>query len=134
MADPTPPPAPPPPPFTPPRPASPAPAVPTEQSAPTAVWSLILGILSFVCCGLFTAIPAIICGHMGRSAIQKSGGTLGGMGMATAGLVLGYVALALNLILIPAIGIPALVRARDAAHSRIEHGSTNGHEIVSSKG
>jgi hypothetical protein len=71
---------------------------------------------------------------MGRSAIQKSGGTLGGMGMATAGLVLGYVALALNLILIPAIGIPALVKARNQARARIEHGSSNGHEIVSSKG
>ena len=99
-----------------------------------AVWSLILGILSFVCCGFFTAIPAIICGHMGRSAIQKSGGKLGGMGMATAGLVLGYLALALNLILIPAIGIPALIKARHQARTRVEHVSTNGHEIVSGKG
>jgi Domain of unknown function (DUF4190) len=95
---------------------------------------LILGILSFVCCGFFTAIPAIICGHMGRSAIQKSGGKLGGMGMATAGLVLGYVALALNLILIPAIAIPALIKARDDARARVEHISGSGKEIVSSNG
>jgi hypothetical protein len=95
---------------------------------------LILGILSFVCCGFITAIPAIICGHIGRSAILKSGGKLGGLGMATAGLVLGYVALVLNLILIPAIGIPALLKARHEAQGRVDHISTGKNEVVSSDG
>jgi hypothetical protein len=132
--DPTPPtpPAPPPPPFTPPPP-SPQP-IPTAQSAPSAVWSLILGIMSFVCGGFITAIPAIICGHIGRSTIKKSGGTLGGMGMATAGLVLGYIALVINLILIPAIAIPIFLKARDDARGRFEHVATNGKEIVSADG
>ncbi len=122
-------PAPPPTPAPLPSPVSQAPPTP-----PSAVWSLILGILSFVCCGFLAAIPAIICGHVGRSAINKSSGTLGGMGMATAGLVLGYVALALNLIFIPLIGIPALMKARDEARGSGMHLSTKTREIVSSDG
>lgn len=103
-------------------------------SAPSAVWSLILGILSFVCGGFLTAIPAIICGHIGRSRVKQSGGALSGMGMATAGLVLGYIALALNLILIPAIAIPVLIKARDEARGRVEHVSGDTREFVSSDG
>lgn len=48
-----------------------------------AIWSLVLGLLGI-------SIPAIICGHVGRSAIRKSNGTLDGKGMALAGLILGY--------------------------------------------
>lgn len=54
--------------------------------------------------------------------------------MATAGLVLGYVALVLNLILIPAIAIPALLKARDEARGRIVYGPGNTREIVSADG
>jgi hypothetical protein len=31
-----------------------------------AIWNLILAILSFTCGWLFTAIPAVICGHVAR--------------------------------------------------------------------
>ena len=81
-----------------------------------------------------TAIPAIICGHIGRSRIKNSGGTLSGMGLATAGMVLGYISLALHLILIPAVGIPLFVKARNDARARLEHVSDSGHEIVSADG
>jgi hypothetical protein len=57
--------------------------------------------LSFLCGWLFTAIPAVICGHIARSKIRKSGDALGGKGIATAGLTLGYIALALGVIAIP---------------------------------
>jgi hypothetical protein len=56
------------------------------------------------------------------------------MGMATAGLVLGYVALVLNLILIPTIGIPLLMKARDEARGRIEQRSSDTNEVVSADG
>src|SRR4029453_10101312 len=46
---------------------------PCSFSAPTAIWSLVLAILSFFCGWLFTAIPAVICGHVARSKIRKSG-------------------------------------------------------------
>ena len=97
---------------SPPLPFVPAPSLP---NAPSATWSLVLGILSFVCGGFITAIPAIICGHIGRSAVRKSNGKLGGSGLATAGLVLGYIALVLNILIIPAILIPVVLKARQRA-------------------
>src|SRR6516225_3482216 len=76
---------------------TPPPPQPALQSvariAPSAIWSLILAILSFTCGWLFTAIPAIICGHVARAKIRKSGGTLEGKNIAIAGLILGYIAL-----------------------------------------
>jgi hypothetical protein len=55
-----------------------------------AIASLVLGLLTPLCCGLFTGIPAIICGHISLSKISKNP-NLQGKGMAIAGLVLGYV-------------------------------------------
>lgn len=60
--------------------------------------SLVLGILStpLGCCtvGILTAIPAVICGHMAlgqlkQDALQK------GKGLAVAGLILGYLSIAI---------------------------------------
>jgi hypothetical protein len=78
--------------ITPPPPPVPQ---PVPRTAPVAIWSLVLAILSFTCGWLFTAIPAVICGYVARSKIRKSGGALGGKGIATAGLILGYIALVL---------------------------------------
>ena len=80
--------------------------------------SLVLGILSIVlmiiCIGPLFAIPAVICGHIALSKIKRSGGTLGGSGTAIAGLVTGYISLAL-IPFLAAIAIPNFVRARDTA-------------------
>jgi DNA-directed RNA polymerase subunit RPC12/RpoP len=62
-----------------------------------AVWSMWLGIATFPTC-LLTSIPAIICGHIAKSQIKKSNGNLRGNGMATAGLILGYLPFAICLI------------------------------------
>jgi type IV pilus assembly protein PilA len=79
-------------------------------------------IASFVC-GLFLfafpmSILAIIFGHLAVSEIRKSAGRLKGEGMAIAGLVLGYVGLAVIpvILIIAAIAIPNLLRARIAAN------------------
>ena len=88
------------------------------KSSGLAVASLVLGILSLVACSLFTGIPAIICGHMGKSRIKRSGGWLTGDGLALAGLIMGYISVAFGLILIPmmlAIAIPNFVKARETA-------------------
>jgi len=79
------------------------PAVPqtVPRTAPVAIWGLILAVLSFTCGWLFTAIPAVICGHIARAKIRKSGGALGGRGIATGGLVVGYMALVLGVMSIP---------------------------------
>ena len=52
-----------------------------------AVWSFVLSLLSFICFGPLTGIPAIICGHVARSNIKRSQGNLTGDGLAVAGLV-----------------------------------------------
>lgn len=54
-----------------------------------AVWSLVTGILSWVVCPLILGIAAIVTGSAGRRAVQ--GGQANNPGMATAGLILGWV-------------------------------------------
>src|SRR5215472_2622143 len=60
-----------------------------RKTSALAVWSLVLGIVGLVipCFAIFTVIPGIICGHMGLSRINKSGGGLTGNGLAIAGLI-----------------------------------------------
>ncbi len=64
------------------------------------------------------AIAAIVLGHIARSEIRKSNGRLQGNGMATAGLVMGYGVFAFFpvILIIAAIAIPNLLRARIAAN------------------
>jgi type IV pilus assembly protein PilA len=61
---------------------------------------------------------AIILGHLSLSEIKKSGGRLGGRGLAIAGLVLGYAGIAFipMILIIAAITIPNLLHARIAAN------------------
>ena len=67
-----------------------APAAPTgKKNEPLAIWALVMGILGILCCGPFTAIPAIICGHSAVSKISHNP-ELDGRAMAIIGLVLGY--------------------------------------------
>jgi len=109
------------------------PAPPVTQSAPrtapTAIWSLVLAILSFACGWLLTAIPAVICGHVALSKIRKSGGALRGKRIATAGLILGYIALTLGV-----MGIPLLVSMIQSDRERLHRLSIEKQEIASDDG
>lgn len=58
--------------------------------------SMVFGILSIVCGGIFAAIPAVICGHIAMGKIKR--GEADGKGMATAGLIMGYVSVALTIV------------------------------------
>jgi hypothetical protein len=60
-----------------------------QETDPTAVASLICGIVTVFM--PLAAIPAVICGHLSRSKIKKSGGRITGGGMALAGLIIGYI-------------------------------------------
>ena len=62
---------------------------PVRRTNGTAVAALVLGIAEFWTLGL-TAVPALICGHTARAQIRRQGGE--GSGMATAGIVLGWLA------------------------------------------
>jgi competence protein ComGC len=91
-------------------------AKPTNQSG-LAIVSLLLGILSLLGCLVLTAIPAVICGHVAWGRIKRSGGSLGGEGLAMAGLIMGYVGVALTLVvaLLSLIAIPNFIKARQTA-------------------
>jgi hypothetical protein len=90
------------------------PVGPAETSG-KAIASLVSGLLFFV---PFAFIAAIVFGHMGLSEIRKSAGRLKGEGMAIAGLVLGYLWIAgiPMILIVAAIAIPNLLRARIAAN------------------
>lgn len=68
------------------------------QSSTLAIVSLIAGILGWVGFIGIGAVVAIITGHLAKNEIRKSSGHLTGTGMANAGLVLGYLNLALCII------------------------------------
>lgn len=63
-----------------------------------AVWAMVLGIVGLLCCGLITGIPALVLGRVAQKEIDASGGSQQGRGMATAGLVLGVIAVAWSII------------------------------------
>lgn len=58
-----------------------------------ALWSLILGIVGILCCGVFTGIPAMILSKSAEKEIAQTGQQ--GAGMAKAGFILGIVSIAL---------------------------------------
>jgi type IV pilus assembly protein PilA len=94
--------------------ATPALSAPAETSG-KAIASLVCGLFLFA---FPMSILAIIFGHISLSEIRKSAGRLKGEGMAIAGLVLGYLGLAgiPFILIIAAIAIPNLLRARIAAN------------------
>jgi hypothetical protein len=87
--------------------AAPLPAwpVPAYQPPPAggtnslAIASMVLGVAEFFTAGL-TAIPAVICGHIARRQMKQT--PQRGDGLATSGLVLGYMAIIFWSVLIAA--------------------------------
>lgn len=65
-----------------------APPLPYLRTSGLAIASLVLGLLWI---GWLGSLLAIIFGHQARTEIRRSGGQVGGDGMAVAGLVLGYI-------------------------------------------
>jgi type IV pilus assembly protein PilA len=97
---------------------------PISGDAPTsgkAIASLACGIFTFF---LPAAIAAIILGHISLSEIRNSAGRIGGRGIAITGLVLGYLGLTIiPIMIVAAIAIPNLLRARMAANEASAVGS-----------
>src|ERR1700748_3034706 len=97
---------------------SPTPSGPVKTSA-LAIWALILGIGAVTCvCTMFTTIPGIICGHLALDRIKKSGGALGGHGMALAGLIMSYFGLVVFVGMI-IMALPNFARARQMAQRNV---------------
>ena len=70
---------------------------PAKPSSNMALASLILGILGWTLAPGLASIAAIVTGHMAKNEIKGSMGQLGGDGMATAGLIMGYASVAIFL-------------------------------------
>ena len=94
-----------------------------QQSSGKATASMVCGILFFF--WPFTAIAAVVLGHIALSEIKRSAGRLAGHGMAMAGLILGYIGVAFVpfILIIAAIAIPNLLRSRMAANEASAVGS-----------
>ena len=86
---------------------------PSPSMPPGAYLSLLLALFGPV---LFAFIPvvgwligggmmvaAVICGHAARTVIRQSGGRLPGKGIATAGLILGYLGMACGLLFVASL-------------------------------
>ena len=69
------------------------------QNSPLAIVSLVLGIVGFLCCGIFVfSIGAVVTGFLARKQIAESQGRLKGAGMASAGLIVGAVAIVVGIL------------------------------------
>ena len=80
-----------------------------KKTVGQATASMVLGILSFLLLGLFTAIPAVICGHIAKSKIKSDPENLKGEGKALAGLIMGYIVIALiPVAILAAVAIPLM--------------------------
>ena len=73
---------------------------------------MVLGIVGLVACGFLAGIPAIILGRQAQREIDASNGWLTGRGMATAGVVMGWIEVGLAIV---AIVIVVLVFALGSA-------------------
>ncbi len=92
----------------------------TPRTSVTAIISLITGILglfsSFTGVGSLFSIAAVVTGHISKSEIKKNAGSVGGNGLATTGLITGYIGFAIGLcvcliyilVMVGAISIPFL--------------------------
>lgn len=91
---------------------------PRSSTSSLAVVSMVFGILAWAMLPFVGALVAVICGHLARSEIRHSppDNRLEGDGMAIAGLVLGYVQLAVGLLVMSFIIIAVLVFGLSFAH------------------
>lgn len=87
------------------------------RSSTQAIFSLVLGVLSFFC-AFFTGLPAIILGILAIGNITKRPRELKGQGLAIAGIVMGAMGCVWGLLL-PALLLPAVQQVRTTARINI---------------
>lgn len=74
---------------------------PTTESS--AIVALVLGIAGLFVLPVILSIPAVIVGKSAEKKIQSSGGTLGGSELAKAGVICGWIGIALGILGIIAV-------------------------------
>ena len=91
-----------------------------RRTNPLAVASLACG-LGQIFFWFLAAIPAVVLGHVARRQIRQTGED--GQGMATAGLVLGWIGIVLTVLLIAGVvAIAAVTHTGHAVHAQFGHG------------
>lgn len=90
--------------FTPPPPPPPPPSsgsgYTNQGASSSAIWALVLGIASWVLCGIFAAIPAWIIGKKELNAIARGSSSSAGKTMAQIGMWLGIIQVILTILFI----------------------------------
>ena len=76
---------------------------PIRQTSALAIVSLVAGVLGWTLLPFLGSIAAVVTGHMARSEIRRAPDRLEGDGLAIAGLVLGYLSIALGVLLVFAV-------------------------------
>ena len=76
---------------------------PMRQTSTLAVVSLVFGILGWTLLPFLGSLVAVVCGHMARKEIRLAPDRLEGDGLAVAGLVLGYLAIAMTVLAVIAV-------------------------------
>jgi hypothetical protein len=78
---------------------APPPGIPISRPKPndgSAIASLIMGIAAFLpICPLVLGVLAVVFGYIGKRNIEDSGGMLGGEAFAVAGIILGWINIAI---------------------------------------
>lgn len=69
---------------------------PPDKASTFAIMALILGILSFCCCGILAGIPAIVIGWLENNNIKAGKSSEKGKWMALVGLILGIISIGLS--------------------------------------
>jgi len=71
-----------------------------RQTSALAITSLVSGLLGWTFLPLVGSLVAIVTGHMARAEIRRSNGQVDGDGLAVAGLVLGWLLVAISVLTI----------------------------------
>ena len=72
---------------------------PVQKTNGMAVTSLVSGILGLTLCAGIGSVVALICGYIAKGQIKRSQGMEGGSGMATAGIVMGWIGTILTILM-----------------------------------
>ena len=86
----------------------------SRQTSTTAIVSLVSGLLGWTLLPLIGSLVAIVTGHIARADIRRNPETIEGDGLAVAGLLLGYAAVAIAVASVIAVivffgGLAALI-------------------------
>jgi hypothetical protein len=74
-----------------------------RQTSSLAIVSLVSGLLGWTILPFLGSLAAVVTGHMARSEIRREPERLEGDGLAVAGLVLGYLSIAMAVLVVLAI-------------------------------